>query len=350
MRDVGRARITWRRILASPQRLRKTYVSLSAEVTRTAHHHRFDGRNDSLAARLNPMSHADAERCQRQVRCLLGAAVVWQVAYLFLTNFWGLFPAVPAEVLRYEMGEDRRVATLSGPRPESTVGRGMIGTAMDRWGEVTGQWQGWALFAPNVPTASSFLALELRWHAPKSIARDAVSEGGSTPCPPPAIARTVTLKSRFEPADPAHYWIPAWWEMRLYNYEWRLAVAASAFADTPATRNAGATENSAAAVASQQAFLAELLRREWRQFEAFVRMRLADYAAEHVGEAPPDDVVLWGRTYRPAPAGVSPWHWDGPRERPLARWRPGSTTSVEHLSWEMFDAEQAQFVPVRRDG
>lgn len=264
-------------------------------------------------------------RHERLARRVLGGFIVWHLAYVALTNLWGLFPALPPEVIRYELGDDLE--------HESLQGRGGLATVMDRYGELTGLWQGWALFAPNVPTTSSFLAVEFQWSAD----RDRCTLASATQGVPQT---SVKLLSKFEPADLTSFWSPAWHDVRLYNYEWRLAALASVF-DRP-TGQAPTTEG----LAAQRELFVQLFRRERKQFLAYLRMRLCDHLTEHPGAALPDTVVLLGRTFAPAPSDQRPWQWQPCVETPLVRWRVFSGAATDADTLDYFDPLEGRFLPV----
>lgn len=266
-------------------------------------------------------------RHERLARRALGALIVWHLAYVSLTNIWGLFPSLPPEVVRYEMGEDLDHQSLRG--------RGALATAMDRWGELTGLWQSWALFAPNVPHTSAFLAVELEWNSDRCC-------GAQAPFDPSAVAPATTVKllSKFEPQDLSCYWNPAWSDVRLYNYEWRLAVSASVF-DLPAGETFSIEHRQV-----QRELLTQLVRRESKQFLAFLRMRVHDFLAEHPGAASPDAVVLLGRTCSPAAVGQRPWGWQPCVETPLVRWRPAAAGPTDASTLEFYDPTLERFIPV----
>src|SRR5205823_14063410 len=71
----------------------------------------------------------------------------------------------------------------------------------DRWAQLTGQPQDWALFAPNVGNQVPFLAAELRWD-------DA---------PPGAPGAAEVLRSENEPADINHSFRVGLFRLRRYE-------------------------------------------------------------------------------------------------------------------------------------
>ena len=56
---------------------------------------------------------------------------------------------------------------------------------------------------------------------------------------------------------------------------------------------------------------------------AYLEWRWRAYQAAHPDVEMPKQVILHVRVYRiPPPPGERPWKWDGPVDRPMARWRP----------------------------
>ena len=112
---------------------------------------------------------------------LLGAFVCAELVYLPLSNIVQRFPRqlppLPDEINGRIQREGRTTDSDAGQAVVDNVG-----TACDRWAEVTAQGQGWSLFAPRFGEAGTFLTLQVT-----------TADG------------PVELRSRFEPADPDHY-------------------------------------------------------------------------------------------------------------------------------------------------
>jgi hypothetical protein len=112
---------------------------------------------------------------------LLGTFVCVQLVYLPLANLVQLFPRqlppLPDEVASRLQREGRSTNSDAGQAVLNNVG-----SACDRWAEITAQGQGWSLFAPRFGEAGTFLTLQV------------TTDQGP-----------VELRSRFEPADVDHY-------------------------------------------------------------------------------------------------------------------------------------------------
>src|SRR5205823_6457860 len=72
-----------------------------------------------------------------------------------------------------------------------------------RWGELTGQAQGWALFAPVFGHQASLPLVEVHWLDGRAV---------------------NVLHSRFMPRDPNRYFRWPSYDCRLFNYEYRLTL------------------------------------------------------------------------------------------------------------------------------
>jgi hypothetical protein len=267
---------------------------------------------------------------------LLGAFVVWQLIFLLAANVAGVVHGLPPEVLRYEMADgawreslDRTRLPAIGTSDRAAQSRGII-WATDRWSEATAQWQGWAMFAPNVPASSYFLTTSLRWHDPHAQGSDA--------------ARQIDLPSDYEPADPRTFWQPAITTSRRFNFEWRLVLAVEILA----------ARDRAAKTGADPAKIDEPLR-EWtaRQAEplrAYARVRHQQWLAAHPHERPADEVVLLVGEFRRADTADG-MDWQKLPRRPLVRWRPKQDASRDSLmpavrDLELFDERTGTFGPL----
>jgi hypothetical protein len=218
---------------------------------------------------------------------LVGLFVVWQLIFLVAANvLFLLWPAVPQP-----------------------------------YGNATGQWQGWSLYAPDVPKRAGFVAVELRW-------KDR-----------PA----VKLRSDNEPDDLLHFFRPPG-TGRLLNYEAHLRLVLLTW--TP--------QDAAAEPEVWRKEVADAVRRWGRPMQAYLGWRRDRYLRDHPGTPPPDELILWVRLYEIGPPGQTPWTWPGPTEVPLVRWRPGAPLREGYLPVEMYDvtvwpydAARPAFLPVQ---
>jgi hypothetical protein len=207
---------------------------------------------------------------------LLGLFILWQLFFVLMTNAldfvdrsWVPLPAA-AKLARN---------TLNG------------------WERLSGQWQYWSLFSPDVGTTSRFATLELRW------------DDGTK----------VQLPSIFEPPQPPHYGWPPGPDDRFFNFEANICTRLHIAWDDDKLHEQ---------TREHQEARHEALCRIQQPALAYLRWRLAHFQQEHPERPPPSEVVLSLHVYSPPPLGQLPWQWRGPVEQPLLRWRP-ATDSLE---------------------
>lgn len=132
----------------------------------------------------------------RLISYLLGGFICWELVFLPLSNLWLLVPRetppLPSEILSQYQRTGRAT-------PNDTLQEGLeaVGKVTDAWAFGTGQYPGWALFAPTFPNAGAFIEM-----------RFATTDG-----------RIAEWRSPFEPEDAARYvrFKPA--DHRLFNRE-----------------------------------------------------------------------------------------------------------------------------------
>lgn len=192
------------------------------------------------------------------------------------------------------------------------------GDVLDFWSEVTGQEQGWSLFAPGTPPYSVFPAVEFRF----------------------ADGTSDTMLSEFEPADKRN---PALrlplLDNRYFNYEAQFTHAVR-FAPPEEVAKLYVPAEDAAKVREYFRDLPDTVRAWRKPIRAWLAWRLKEYRAAHPDREMPVEVILKHR-YVPTPKPVEPPEWTRPvQERPYVRWRPAND------SFEAYDIVKEQFVPV----
>ena len=270
---------------------------------------------------------------------LLGAFIVWQLVFLLAANVAGVVRGLPPEVLRYEMADGAWRESLDGTRlpaigtsDRAAQSCGII-WATDRWSEATAQWQGWAMFAPNVPASSYFLTTFLRWN-------DSNATGGGA-------VRQIDLPSPYEPADPRNFWQPAVTTSRRFNFEWRLVLAVEILAARDRAAKAGADP------AKINEPLCEWTARQAEPLRAYARVRHWEWLAAHPLERPADEVVLLVGEFRRTDAADG-LDWQKLPLRPLVRWCPAEDESSKPplpavRDLQLFDETTGSFGPLVAD-
>jgi hypothetical protein len=285
-------------------------------------------------------------------RVALGLFILWQLWFLLTANFVGLaqdtrdsLQAPAAEVV-----EELAPGWTSNEGAAHKAAAALTAVT-ERWAQLTGQWQGWSLFAPDLGDECPFPVVELRWDeaGPWEVgsvvaalgpgrALGVVALAGAVRPGGPGPARdTVLLPSPNEPADPQHYFRLGHFRLRRFE-GWVTPVLARR-----------ADEAEVPARARWLALTDRHLRREWPAVRAYLRWRTDEYLRDHPGRPAPRQVILHVRRYHiaaPQEAGPSPW--DAPESRPVARWRPGRAVSPEYLPVEMYNPVPETFEWLRR--
>lgn len=254
---------------------------------------------------------------RRALAVLVGAFAVWQLAFIPAANLIDFVPrrvGPPLEPIAD--GYQRRGAFTSVEPVQRAADSG--GAALDFWSEVSGQEQGWSLFAPGMPPYSVVPAVEF------------VFNDGSSD----------TLLSDYEPADKLNPRLrPPLLDNRVFNVEAQLMVPVWF-----------APPEEVAARYVQPAELAQLpavyrtlpaIARKWRgPIRAYLAWQLKAYVAAHPDRPAPTDVILKHR-FIPTPKPSDPRGWTRPiSERPYAKWQP----TVD--SYAVYDILNKRFVSV----
>jgi len=234
---------------------------------------------------------------------LLGLFICWQVIYLAVTTLDTALTGGKAPFSWPRSPESDAAAAQERANPLR-----WLPLAAWQWSKLTLQLQYWRVF-PDFPPRSVFVAVRLNWD-------DDVH--------PP-----VVLLSRFEPADPYRHAFVEWQAVRLYHFEANLNLAA------PPERFPAHAEHRE-----------YWLRNYYRPLLGYLRWRLREWQREHPDAPPPSEVVFLHRVYLTPLPGQAPWTYEGPLERPYARWRPQAETPAGQAPLELFDLRTGKFVPV----
>jgi hypothetical protein len=256
-------------------------------------------------------------------RALLGTFVVWQLAFLVGLNF--------CEVTRQYVGTFKDEVAEAFPSlldAESPPARRLakLEQVCSRWAELTGQYQNWSLFAPDVWSDIPFVAVEFRWD-------DAPANAPAAATAPRA---PVYFLSDNEPRDVRRYFRVG--RFRLRRYESNLDVA---LAIDPDKTDEDMLDKWRSSIRNRVSAEALAMR-------AYLEWRWREYHAAHPDVETPKQVILHVRVYRiPPPSAPQPWIWSDPEDRPLARWRPHFSYPPEAKPVEPYDlsAERYDVLP-----
>ena len=224
-----------------------------------------------------------SSRASRIAAYALGAFICVELVYLPLSNLLQRvprrMPPLPDEMLSRYQREGG--STVSEPA-QSAIDA--VGSASDRWGELTGQHQCWSLFAPRFGPNGTFLTLQVT-----------ASDGP-----------TSELRSRFEPGDPDDY-------VRFDVMHYRLFYREMSYAQIYWTWQ---PDSFATRGEEWRDVIREYTTTSRRSLAAYVRWRLAE---EYSGPAV-REVIVAVRVFPPSPRDTGPR--PDPVTIPIARWTP----------------------------
>lgn len=248
---------------------------------------------------------------------LVGLFALWQLVSLVAANLIDFVPRRPGrgDEPPLDILQERGQFTHVEPLQRSVE---LVGDVLDGWGELTGQKQGWSLFAPGLPPHTLFPAVEFRF-------RDGSSD---------------TVLSLFEPMDLMN---PPVREPlirdREFNFEFQLIVPAWFGSDEVLAEAPQAGSHLTASV-----------RNRHRLILAWLQWQLRRYQQMSPDRGMPSEVILTLR-YIPTPRPGQPRDLAKPvSQRPYARWKPGETPPPGFLPIEAFEPATRRFVPLRTEG
>jgi hypothetical protein len=253
---------------------------------------------------------------RRGLAVAVGLFALWQLVFLPAANLIDFVPRRPAPsdvdpVM--DMYQVRGTFTSFEPLQRTAE---LAGDALDFWSEVTGQDQGWMLFAGGNPPYSLFQAVELHF----------------------AYGEVVEIRSRFEPTDlrnPAPR-APLVHD-RFFNFEAQFP--------NPGWYCSPESVERFPEVWSRE--LPKAARDGCPQILVWLRWHVAEYRKAHPERGTPTVVVLKHRYIR-TPLPGEPREWTKPiEERPYCRWRPGETPEPGYLPIEGYDPVAKRFVRLR---
>ncbi len=292
---------------------------------------------------------------------LLGIFVLWQIFFLAGGNLIEL-----ADSARDDLPKDVAPAVeqvVPGwPEKKGHVHdlTELAGKATTRWGQVTGQLQGWQLFAPDIRRHSVFPAVVLRWDddprwplplpAPQLAARRLAPLAARTALelavlrlaavenvpPPPAPFPSATLLSDNEPPDVNSYF--RFGRFRLRRLEGNLTVLLRQATD----------ETPAQAAERWRGRIFELLDHDGEFAKAYLQWRWQSYRREHPDRPEPKQIILVMRRYAIADPEKAPPYWEGPFTVPVARLQPPARGEASRSALEMYNPVTQRFQEIHK--
>ncbi len=248
-----------------------------------------------------------SDRQFKPAQIALGVFIVWQIAFVIGNSGLRLIRDCG------EMLDDDALARLAHLTLDLPHGKGpgeQVLQTLRRWSELTGQEQGWSLFAPGVADQARFLHIELRWNAER-----------------PA----VLLRAANEPDDLRSFF--RWQHPRLRKYETYLGANLEVHEDeTPAQ--------------ARTRWARLIRRRVWEQSEhlqTYLWWRWRRYRDENPDCPAPAEIILHLHRWQIPEVDRSPWFLDGPNTVPFARFRPGAVTPHRPLAIDTYNPVTKQF-------
>ncbi|MBM4068500.1 MAG: hypothetical protein FJ271_06085 [Planctomycetes bacterium] len=274
----------------------------------------------------------------------LGIFVLGQLLLLVMSNATSVLHDLHAHLSRTAGGEAERLAPgWTGKEGHAWQASQALAALGNRWGELTGQTQGWSLFAPGVSAECVFPAVRLLRDVPADSA--AAIAGRLLPLAADDPLATLTLyqigRGGDEPMMPAaaEDWlsdneprdIDAFFrigDFRLRRFEGALALVLTESPDeSPESRASRWRGEIAKFVSSHSANIHAYLR--WR-------------SAQLPGGTDARQVILLMRRFH-ITEPEEPSLWQGPFVMPVARWQPRASWSADYGQVEMFNPVTRRF-------
>ena len=253
---------------------------------------------------------------RRGLAVAVGLFALWQLVFLPAANLIDFVPRRPAPCdLDPVMDMYQAKGTFTRVEPLQRAAE-VAGDVLDFWAEVTGQDQGWMLFAGGNPPHTLFQAVELHF----------------------ADGEAVTIRSRFEPADLAN---PAprlpLWHDRFFNFE-------SQFPNPGWYCSTESLERFPEVWSKE---LPQAVRDAHPQILVWLRWHVREYQKAHPDRGTPTEVVLKFR-YIPTPLPGEPKEWTKPlTERPYCRWKINEPPEPGYLPLEAYDPVANRYVRLK---
>ncbi len=288
-------------------------------------------------------------------RILLGAFILWQLAFLFGINFLDMI-SEGREAMKdkdYTPGIERIFPgwpSKSGHFHDLTD---VADKVTRRYAQLTGQTQGWSLFAPDVGKQCVFPAVVVRWDEdPRSapvLTRPLtpLAARGPLECAvlwsaarphrvPLAVPKPVTIVSDNEPQDVQSFYRVG--NFRLRRLESNLTlVLRQTEGETPAE-----------AAERWRARIAKLLDEDGDVAKAYIHWRWESYRKAHPEVPAPKQLILVMRRYGILPPDKSPPYWEGPFTVQVARWQPQIHWEAGRSPLEMYNPVTKRFQEIAR--
>jgi hypothetical protein len=314
---------------------------------------------------------------------LLGLFILFQLAFLVISNFLGFVVWVPGETTdRPKALLNRAVPNFSDEHSHGRSWLDQLETSIRRYTQLTLQDQAWSLFAPSVGKATGFPFVVLVWDEAETtgpiikgtmVAHD--DKNGFHLCaewnPPTGMQPSMTIISQLGLLGAANPWdaihIGALAHARQHDIPSRVEVVLSAnepddvrafvrYKNCRVRRIEGDLylglqpydEESPITTAERTSRRVRNLVRDYHDsVHAYMRWRLKAWQTAHPDQPPPKQVLLFQRGYRIHGPEEESFDWDGPILYPMARWQP-DRKAEGYYAVETFDFSEHRFLPISK--
>jgi hypothetical protein len=249
---------------------------------------------------------------------LLGLFIVGQLFFLIAANVLGYLSelrdhvnkrSAPAEVV--QAVEHLAPGWLNEQGHLYEVQK-LLTSVLKPWEQMTGQYQMWALYSPDIYRDICFPAVEFQWDDPGPAAHlaplaatnpwEALILEQAARDAPPALDPEV-MRSDNEPADANHYFRVGMFRVR--RFEGQLEVLLLPEAEPE----------------EWQETIRERVREMGGAMRSYLLWRWHEFEKRHPDRPRPSALVLQMRRYHIRPPQDAPPYWDGPFVVPVARLR-----------------------------
>lgn len=244
---------------------------------------------------------------RRALAVLVGLFAVWQLVFIPAANLIDFVPRRVGPPLEPLSDPYQRRGAFTSIEPVQRAAD-YSGAALDFWSELSGQEQGWSLFAPGMPPYSVVPAVEFRF-----------ADGSSD-----------TVLSDYEPTNKLNPRLrPPLIDNRVFNIEAQFMYPAW-YAPPEEIAARYITPDEVAQLADVYRTLPGIVFK-WRgPIRAYLAWKLKAYVAAHPDRPAPVEVILKHR-FIPTPKPNEPRGWTLPiSERPYAKWQPTVDTLVAY--------------------
>ena len=205
-----------------------------------------------------------------------------------------------------------------------------VSSRLDHWGWLSGQAQGWKLFAPDTWRLTCLVHVELKWTDDEEPDEKPLPDG---------VPEKVLFYSDNDPGDITSFFRAGHFRMRRYESNFEMDLR----------RKPDEKEHDWQFRLEQRVrdrIFGDTDRGEQEEILIYLRWRMRRYLERHPEMPMPKQVILHTRNWTiPPPPGPHPWMWQDEIDIPLCRFRPWRhlETTEARYALELYLHSQGQF-------